>query len=94
MSETIGNFHVWGFPPYVLEPKLQKPGVKITKWDPNIQRGVDMGFRNILSTQVGLVIILLTGSISPQYHVVFDEMLSTVVSGTATYQEVWIRLVI
>ena len=37
-----------------------------------------MGFRNMNSTQVGLVINLLTGSISPQYHVVFDDMFSTV----------------
>ena len=25
VSETLSNFHVWGFPEYVLEPKLQKP---------------------------------------------------------------------
>ena len=42
------------------------------------------------STQVGLVLNLLTGSISPQYHVVFDDMLSTVVSITAADPEVWI----
>ena len=31
--------------------------------------------------------------ISPQNHVVFDDMLSTVMSSTAAYPEVWIRLV-
>ena len=31
VSETLSNFHVWGFPTYVLEPKFQKPGVKIPK---------------------------------------------------------------
>ena len=31
-----------------------------------------MGFRNMHSTQVGLVLNLLTGSISPHYDVVFD----------------------
>ena len=45
------------------------------------------------STQVGLVINLLTDTISPQYHVVFDEMLSTVMISTAVDTEVWIRLV-
>ena len=44
-------------------------------------------------TQVGLVINLLTSSISPQYYVVFDDMLCTVMSSTAAYTEVWIRLV-
>ena len=45
------------------------------------------------STQVGLILNLLTGSISPQFHVVFDDMLSTVMSSTAADPEVWIRLV-
>ena len=52
-----------------------------------------MGFRKMHSTQVVLVNNLLTGSISPQYHVVFDDMFSTVMSSTATDPEVWIRLV-
>ena len=52
-----------------------------------------MGFSKIHSTQVGLVLNLLTGSISSQYHVVFDDMLSTVMSSTAADPEVWIKLV-
>ena len=82
VSETLSNFHVWGFPTYVLEPKFQKPGVKIPKWAPRSRRGVNMGFNNMHSTQVGLVLNLLTGSISPQFHVVFDDTFSTVMSST------------
>ena len=52
-----------------------------------------MGFSKMHTTQVGLVLNLLTGSISPQYHVVFNDMLSTVMISTATDPEVWIRLV-
>ena len=52
-----------------------------------------MGFSKMHSTQVGLVINLLTGSISPQYHVVFDDMFSTVMIITDAYPESWIRLV-
>ena len=52
-----------------------------------------MGFRKMHSTQVGLVINMLTSSISPQYHVVFDDIFSTLVSSTAAYPEIWIRLV-
>ena len=44
VSEIISNCHVWGCPTYVLEPKLQNPGVKIPKWDPRSQRGINMGF--------------------------------------------------
>ena len=93
MSETLSNCHVWGCPTYVLEPKLQNPVVKIPKWDPRSQRGVNMGFSNMHSTQVGLVINLLTVSISPQYHVVFDEKKSNVMISTAADPEIWIRMV-
>ena len=41
-----------------------------------------------------MVIKLLTGSISPQYHVVFNEIFSTVASITAADPDVWIRLFI
>ena len=52
-----------------------------------------MGFSKMYSTQVGLVLNLITGSISPQYHVLFDDMFSTVMSSTAADPDVWIRLV-
>ena len=51
-----------------------------------------MSFRKVHSTQVELVLNLLTVSISPQYHVVFDDMFSTVVISTTADPEVWIRL--
>ena len=83
--ETLSNCHVWGCLTYFLKPKLQKPGVKIPKWGPRSQRGVNMGFIKMHSSQVGLVLNLLTGSISPQYHIVFYDMFSTVVGGPAQY---------
>ena len=52
-----------------------------------------MGFIKMHSTQVGLVLNLLTGSISPQYHIVFYGMFSTVMSSKAADPEVCIRLV-
>ena len=52
-----------------------------------------MGFSKMNSTQVGLVLNLLTGSILPQYYVVFYDMFSTVMSSTATDPEICIRLV-
>ena len=44
-----------------------------------------MGFRNIYSTQVGLVINPLTFSMPPHYHVVFDDMFSIVMISTSVY---------
>ena len=52
-----------------------------------------MVFRKIYSTKGGLVPNLFTGSISPKYHIVFDDMFSAVVSSTAADPEVSIRLV-
>ena len=52
-----------------------------------------MGFSNMHSKHVGLVLKLLTGSISPQYNFVFDDMFYTVVSRTDADTEVQIRLV-
>ena len=52
-----------------------------------------MSFRKMHSTQVGLVLNLLTGSISPHYHIAFDDMLSTVMISTSAEPEIWIRLV-
>ena len=52
-----------------------------------------MGFSKIHLKKFGLVINLLTGSISPHYHVVFYDMFSTVMSSTSADTEIWIRLV-
>ena len=57
--------------------------MKIPDWAPRSQRRVNIGFSKMHSTQVGLVLNLLTGSISPQFYVVFDDMFSTVMSSTA-----------
>ena len=51
-----------------------------------------MGFIKIHLIKFGLVLNLLTSSISPQYHVIFDDMLYAVMISTSAYPEVWIRL--
>ena len=61
VSETLSNCHVWGCTIYVLEQNLRKPGVKIPNEIPGVEGGVNMGFIKMNSTQVGLVLNLLTG---------------------------------
>ena len=78
LKETLGRTHVWGAPSYVLEPKLQKPGVKIPKWAARSRRGAFMGFSPKHSTLVGLFLNIRTHSITPQFHVVFDDTFSSV----------------
>ena len=75
----LEDLHVWQCPIYILDPQLQG-GQKLPRWEPRSRRGVFMGFSNLHSSEVPLVLKLETGSITPQYHVVFDDLFSTVSS--------------
>jgi hypothetical protein len=75
----LKDIHVWGCPVYILDPHLQG-GNKIPRWQPRSRLGVFMGFSHLHSSEVPLVLNLQTGSITPQYHVVFDDLFSTVSS--------------
>ena len=75
----LKDIHVFGCPVYVLHPTLQQ-GKKLPRWQPRSRRGVFVGFSPKHSSDVPLVLNLQTGSISPQYHVVFDDTFSTVIS--------------
>lgn len=83
---TLQRLKVWGCPVYVLDPALQD-GKKLPKWHPRARRGQFLGFSTKHSTTVGLVLNLRTGHVSPQYHVVYDELFSTVTT-TAMDMEV------
>jgi hypothetical protein len=69
----------------VLDPALQD-GKKLLKWLPRAQRGMFLGFSSKQSSTVGMVLNLVTGHVSPQYHVVYNEKFSTVTS-TAAHAE-------
>ena len=93
VSETLRNFHVWGFSTNVLEPSFHKTGLKIPRCYLRSWIGFNMIFRSFHSTQVGLVINLLICSIYPHYHVVYDDIFYTVASRTYANPEFWIRLI-
>jgi hypothetical protein len=75
----ILDFHTWGCPVFVLDPQLQS-GQKLPRWQPRSRQGIFMGLSSIHSSEVPLVLNLSTGSITPQFHVVFDDSFSTVPS--------------
>ena len=89
----LADCHVWGCPVFVLEPKLQKSGIKIPKWHPRSRRGILMGFSPQHSTLITLILNLASGSITPQFHVVFDDMFHTVASPDDDLPEIWERLI-
>ena len=68
---------VWGCPSYVLDPRLQD-GKKVPKWSPRARQGQFLGFLTQHSTTIGLIRNLTTNHISPQFHVVHDELFHTV----------------
>jgi hypothetical protein len=53
---------------------------KIPRWQPRSGKGIFMGFSNLHSSEVPLVINLNTGSITPHFHGVFDDHFTTVSS--------------
>ena len=52
-----------------------------------------MGFSPRHSTLVTLILNLSSGSITPQFHVVFDDMFHTVASQDDNLPEIWSRLI-
>ena len=70
---------MWECPVHILEYELTS-GKKLPKWSPCSCRGVYLGISLAHSSNVPLVLSLKTGSISAQYHMVFDDCFSMVVS--------------
>ena len=73
---AIQRARVWGCPAYVLDPTLQD-GKKLPKWKRRSRCGVYLGASPQHADSVGRILNLSTGAITPQYHVVYDEMFHT-----------------
>ena len=82
---------VWGCPVYVLDASLQD-GKKLPKWQPRSRRGVFLGVSSEHASNVGLVMNLNTKHISPQYHLVYDELFLTVPSNSEVAPPCWKEL--
>jgi hypothetical protein len=77
--EHLKDLLVWGCPTYVLNPKLQD-GKKIPRWKLRSRCGVFLGFGDKYSSSVPLVLNATKHNIFPQFHVIFDNLFSTVIS--------------
>jgi hypothetical protein len=73
------DFHVWGCPLYVLDPKIQQ-GKNLPIWEPRSKRAMFLGLSQQHVSEVTLVLNLGTGSITTQFNVVFYDMLTKVPS--------------
>lgn len=93
--DVLQRSHVWGCPCYVLEPKLQD-GRSLPKWAPRSRRGQYLGISPQHSSTVGRILNHRTGAVTPQYHVVYDDMYTTVPNAqdmTPFNAEVWNNLI-
>jgi hypothetical protein len=63
-DDVLKGAHVFGCPVYVLDAALQD-GKKIPKWAPWARLGLFLGFSNLHSSQVTLVLNVETKKISP-----------------------------
>ena len=89
---ALRRARVFGCPAFVLDNRLQD-GKKIPKWEPRARTGMFLGFSSEHSTTVGLILNLKTGHISPQFHVVYDELFTTVTTDmTVDLEENWLDL--
>jgi hypothetical protein len=73
----LNSFHTFGFPCYVLDPRLQSGTIGPPKWDPRSQLWIFVGFSPLHSRTVAMVLNPNTGLVSPQFHVVFDDHFRT-----------------
>ena len=93
----LSRIRVWGCPSYVLDPVIQD-GKKLPRWQPKSRRGQFMGMSKLHSSTIGMIRNLRTGSISPQFHVVYDEWFSTLPNDPSDQQlaapEVWQDLIV
>ena len=83
---VLRNLHVWGCPVYVLDPKLQDGG-HIPKFEPRSRLAVNLGWSPMHASTVPLVLNLVTGHVSPQFHVLFDDWFTTVSSSDMALED-------
>ena len=72
---------LWGCPTFVLHPKLQD-GKKLPKFKLRGRMGQFLGFSEEHSKSVAMIRNLTTNFVSPQWHVVYDELFSTIRNDT------------
>jgi hypothetical protein len=68
-----------GCPAYVLDKKLAD-GRKLPRWSPRSDRGVYLGRADKYASSVYSILNTVSGSITPQYHIVMDDWFATVSS--------------
>ncbi len=71
--KVLRSARVWGCPVYVLDPTIQD-GQKLPCWKPKSRCGQFLRMSKWHASTIGLVHNLSMGSISTQFHVVYNKL--------------------
>jgi len=80
--------HTFGCPAFVLDAPLQGSIGGKPKWSERSRVGVCLGHSSQHSSTVALILNPTTGHVSPQFHIVFDDLFETVKQG-ADCESLW-----
>jgi hypothetical protein len=86
------HVHTFGCPVFALQNTLAS-GNQLPRWSPRACLGLNIGPSPMHARNVYLVLNLITGCVSPQYHCCFDDFFKTTchggpdVSGTICWQQ-------
>ncbi len=89
---NMKHVHTFGCPVFALQNKLAS-GKSLPRWSPRPRLGLNLGPSPMHARNVYLVLNLITGCVSPQYHCRFDDFFETTrhrgpdVSGTICWQQ-------
>ena len=89
VSPKLTTFHPFGCPVYALSSELAA-GQGLPKWDKRARVGIYLGQSPKHARSVALVLNIKTGLVSPQFHVVFDDMFETVGKRGDSYELGWL----
>ena len=71
------HFHTFGCPVYALNERLQANN-PIASWNKRARLGINLGPSPRHARNVSLVLSLMTGLVSSQFHLVHDEFFETI----------------
>ena len=78
-QKQLQDLHVWGCPVYSLSKSIAD-GKSIPRFQPRSVRMVNMGISNHHISRTPMLLNPSTGTITPKFHVVFDDWFATVSS--------------
>ena len=71
------DWHTWGCPVFIQAEENQSGLTRTPKWEPRSRTGVYLGHFPAHAGNVSLVLNIITGHASLQYHILFDNEFTT-----------------